>query len=112
MDSFSQCLASHSHGTFPETCCFYASSCGIHSQGQMMPNSLLVNVPIEECMDLVDNYNQPCDSISYEATEEEVEITVIKQIRGLAGLQVFIIRNTALVPPDTKHGLLAVWLWC
>ncbi|GFU95329.1 hypothetical protein TNCV_4309281 [Trichonephila clavipes] len=53
-----------------------------HYQGQMMPNSLLVTVSLEECMNLVDNYNQPCDSISYEATKEEVEITDIREIKS------------------------------
>ncbi|GFY65960.1 uncharacterized protein TNIN_378371 [Trichonephila inaurata madagascariensis] len=37
---------------------------------------------IEKCTDLVDNYNQPCDSISYKTTKEEVEITAVKEVRS------------------------------
>jgi hypothetical protein len=35
-------------------------------------------------------------------------------INGFARLQEFIINNTALVPPDTKHGFFAeaIWSWC
>ncbi|GFR21368.1 uncharacterized protein TNCT_433481 [Trichonephila clavata] len=39
-----------------------------------------VTLSAEECTDMVDNYNQPCDSISYEVTKEEVEITVVRQV--------------------------------
>ncbi|GFV15122.1 hypothetical protein TNCV_3444071 [Trichonephila clavipes] len=40
MDSFSQYLASHFPGTFPETCIIYASPCSSRYQGQRRPNSL------------------------------------------------------------------------
>ncbi|GFT62719.1 uncharacterized protein NPIL_577491 [Nephila pilipes] len=41
-----------------------------------------ITVSIEDCMMLVDNYNQPCDSVSYETIKEEVEITLVKIVKS------------------------------
>ncbi|GFS80952.1 uncharacterized protein NPIL_62591 [Nephila pilipes] len=41
-----------------------------------------VTVPVEDCMMMADRYSQPCDSINYEITKEEVGITITKQVRS------------------------------
>ncbi|GBN31772.1 hypothetical protein AVEN_169556-1, partial [Araneus ventricosus] len=41
-----------------------------------------VTNPTQECMTLADSYNQPCDSISYTAEREEVEITVVQRFES------------------------------